>query len=75
LQKIPPKNSTNDLNSPEGTGIPNTIKTRPVGSSEAFINNFYNTSNISIATKVLFPHIRFKFYNYSINTILEKEAA
>jgi hypothetical protein len=60
---LPAKNSTKnfnkDINSPEGTGIINTIKRRPVGSPESFINKFYNSPNISIITKILFPDIRF----------------
>jgi hypothetical protein len=75
LQNIPSKNFNNDLNSPEGTGITNTIKTKLIGSPEAFITNFYNSPNISITTKNLLPHIRFKFYNYNTNTKLQKEAA
>jgi hypothetical protein len=75
LAKNQLQNFNNDLNSPEGTGIANTNTTRPVGSPEAFINNFYNSPNISITTKNLFPHVKFKFYNYNSNTILQKEAA
>jgi hypothetical protein len=75
LQRISLQNFNNDLNSPEGTGITNTNTTRPVGWPEAFINNFYNSPNISITTKILFPYVKFKFYNYNINTKLQKEAA
>jgi hypothetical protein len=39
------------------------------------MNNFYNSPNIVIATKILFSHIKFKFYNDNTSTILQKEAA
>jgi hypothetical protein len=75
LQKNSIKKLTVDLNSPEGTGTPNTIKKRPDGWPEAFITNFFNLSDSSITTKNLFPHIRFKFYKHNTNIISQKEAA
>jgi hypothetical protein len=59
----------------EDAGITKTNSTRPAGSSEAIINNFYNSLNSSITTKILLPHINFKFYNHNTSTKLPKEAA
>jgi hypothetical protein len=55
-------------------GLPNTIKTRPDDSPEAHVTNFYNLPNISIAAKILFLQVRFKFYECNTSTILGKEA-
>jgi hypothetical protein len=35
----------------------------------------YNLPNITISTKILLPHVRFKFYTHNTNTLLQKEAA
>jgi hypothetical protein len=75
LQKKHTKNFNIDLNSPEGIGLSNTPETRSDGSSEAFITNFYNMSNVTIATRILLPGMRLKFYTHNPNILLQKEAA
>jgi hypothetical protein len=55
--------------SPEGTGLKNTLVTRPAGSS------YFNEPNISISTKFLIPSFNYKFYQSNTKQILQQKEA